>query len=207
MRILYGLNQSPWTEKARWSLDHHRVEYTYRKYVPMLGEPLLRMEHRKVRSDTDRQAKPSVPLLVDGDVAFPNSLAIARHAETIGQGARLFPEGEVRAIERWNDVSDRMIGVGRARVLARLQTDAAFQRESVPDFVPEFARGLAASSTALVGRFMISKHGVPTDVAREVTETLRPALLDVQSTLQDRSFLVGIPSRMRTSPLPPPCAA
>jgi glutathione S-transferase len=82
MRTLYGLSQSPWTEKARWALDHHSVAYRYHEHVPVLGELLLRAKARS----RPRGTKASVPLLTDGDAVLCSSLAIARHAESIGRG-------------------------------------------------------------------------------------------------------------------------
>ena len=49
-RTLYGLSLSPWTERARWALDHHGVAYDYHEHVPMLGEVLLRMKARTRRA-------------------------------------------------------------------------------------------------------------------------------------------------------------
>ena len=117
MRTLYGLTQSPWTEKARWALEHHGVAYRYHEHLPFLGEVLLRLKARPRPPGT----KASVPLLVDDDQVLPSSLAIARHADTLGRDKPLFPSGQEREVERWADLSDRMIGAGRARVLVGLR--------------------------------------------------------------------------------------
>ena len=53
---LYGVGYSPWTERARWALDHHRIAYRYREHLPMLGEPMLRRRARAAG-----QAKPTAP--------------------------------------------------------------------------------------------------------------------------------------------------
>ena len=37
-RRLIGLHCSPWSIRARWVLDHHRIEYVWEEYTPMLGE-------------------------------------------------------------------------------------------------------------------------------------------------------------------------
>ena len=39
---LIHLPYSPWSQKARWALDHHGIAYRTQKYLPMLGEPYLR---------------------------------------------------------------------------------------------------------------------------------------------------------------------
>ena len=35
---LYSLVYSPWSEKARWALDHHRIAYRRVRYEPVIGE-------------------------------------------------------------------------------------------------------------------------------------------------------------------------
>lgn len=188
MGTLYGMSQSPWTEKARWALDHHDVAYAYHEHVPLAGEVLLRAKLRKHRG-----TKPtSVPLFAAADGAlYTSSLEIARHADRVGRGTALFPHGSADDVERWNELSDRMIGVGRVRVLARLRSDRELQREALPGFVPGFVRGALASSSSLASRFLAAKHGVPADVEGEVERTLRPALREVRRALAGGRYLVG----------------
>jgi glutathione S-transferase len=47
MRKLVALHYSPWSEKARWALDHHGVAYRYEEYKILLGEPKLRLATKK----------------------------------------------------------------------------------------------------------------------------------------------------------------
>jgi glutathione S-transferase len=181
------MKQSPWTEKARWALDHHGVDYRYHEHVPLLGEVLLRAKLRR-----RRDGKPtSVPLLEDGRELFTSSLDIARHAERIGRGPTLFPKSLVPDIERWNALSDRMIGVGRVRVLMRVRTQPEVQREALPPFLPGIARAVLAPSSRLAARFLASKHSVAADLEGEVRTTLAPALEEVRRALAGRTYLVG----------------
>ena len=83
---LFGMSFSPYSEKARWALDHHRVPFRWREHVPMAGELALRLRAGSLGK------KASVPLAVDGDVVLRDSAAIARHAEKIGKGASLAPD-------------------------------------------------------------------------------------------------------------------
>jgi glutathione S-transferase len=182
MRTLYGLSQSPWTEKARWALDHHSVAYRYHEHVPLLGEVLLRMKARSRPSGT----KASVPLLVDGDAVLPSSLAIARHAEGLGRGEPLFPKGQEDEVLRWADVSDRIIGAGRARVLAALRSNRGAQREALPSFIPGALRGALAPMAATAAIFLHSKY----DVDGEAEKALRPALDEVRKALGGRPYLL-----------------
>lgn len=189
MRTLYGMKQSPWTEKAQWALDHHALDYTYHEHLPMIGELLLRM---KLRGRTNGGTT-SVPLLVDegdhGEMAT-SSLDIARYADRVGRGTSLFPRSHADEIEKWNMLSDRMINVGRARVLHHLTTRKEAQKEALPSFVPAFMRGAFAPSAAMAAKFLGSKHAVAGDAEALRERELRPALEEVRSALAGGKYLV-----------------
>lgn len=186
MRTLYGLAQSPYTEKARWALDHHGIAYRYHEHVPLLGEALLRLKARR----RPRGTKASVPLLVDGADVLPTSLAVARHADRIGRGSALFPEDQLADVLRWAELSDGILGIGRASVLEGLRNNRAAQREALPPFIPGALRSVLTPVTATVGLFLASKHDVPRDAAAEL-EKLRPLLDDVRRALGGGSYLLA----------------
>jgi glutathione S-transferase len=179
MRTLYGLSQSPWTEKARWALDHHGIAYRYHEHVPVLGEVFLRLKSKRPPGE-----KPSVPLLVDGADVLPSSLAIARHADGKGRGEPLFPREHEEAVLRWAEISDRIIDVGRVKVLRDLKKDRAAQREALPDFIPGALRGAFTPMATTASVFLAKKYGVARDFDREVEARLRPALEEVRRALK-----------------------
>jgi len=186
MRTLYGLSQSPWTEKARWALDHHSVAYRYHEHVPVLGEVLLRAKARSRPKGT----KASVPLLADGNAAFCSSLEIARHAESIGRGEPLFPKDRDDEIVRWADLSDRVIGAGRARVLAGLRVNREAQREALPSFIPGVLRGVLTPMATTAAMFLGSKYDVSRDPDAEGEAVLRPAFEGLRKELGGRPYLL-----------------
>lgn len=189
MRTLYGIGMSPWTERARWALEHHGVAYAYHEHVPLLGEPLLRRAAKK----GGHVGPATVPLLVDGDVVATSSTAVARHAERIGNGPPLFRTGSEEAeIARWDALAQRIAHVGRAWLLRNLAKDPAAQRESLPGFVPGPVRGLAAWSVGLATSFLQKKHGIAAghEVDAQVDEVLRPALREVREALGTRPTLL-----------------
>lgn len=184
-RTLYGLKVSPWTDCARWSLDHHGILYGYHEHLPMLGELLLR---RKARVK-----KASVPLLEDGDVIVMGSLAIAKHAETIGRAAPLFPRDRDADVTRWVEIAERMMRVGRARAIKRFLDSRDALAELLPDFVPGGLRTMGATSTAMALRFLQKKYETPEDVEAEVEHTLRPLLDEVRRALNGTApYLLGV---------------
>ena len=182
---LYGLSQSPWTERARWALEHHSIAYAYHEHVPMVGEVLLR---RKARTKSA-----SVPLLVDGDDVVMGSFEIARHVERSGRGVSLFPSDKEAEIAAWVDLADRMARAGRAWLMHRLLASKAAQAEALPAFVPGFLRGALAPSAAMATRFLVKKYDVPRDPAT-VARTLRPLLEEIRAAIARSPQLLGTES-------------
>src|SRR5262249_30134198 len=103
---------SPFSEKARWALDHHAVAYRELGHVPMLGEPRLRLVARRPFG------RVWAPLLVDGAEVFTDSYEIARHAEKIGSGTPLFPAPHEPEIAAWNERSEAAMAAVRGLVVA-----------------------------------------------------------------------------------------
>jgi glutathione S-transferase len=183
MARLIALHISPWSEKARWALDHHRVRYTVEHYMPMLGEPLLRLR-------TGRLTGPiGVPVLLDGDGAIFDSFAIARHAERNGSGAPLFPTAHLAEITRWNDRSNDALTAGRISVMTRMSTDREAQAEALPSFVPGALRPALAGTSQLIVRYLVSKYSISRDL--EGAEAKVAVVLDeLRAALDGRAYLL-----------------
>lgn len=187
-RTLYGISQSPWTQRARWALDHHGVSYRYHEHLPMLGELLLRRAARL----KEKGKKASVPLLVnpsgEGNDAVMGSFEIAKHAEANGRGAPLFPRDPAaeKSISHWNDVAERMSHVGRVSVFQKLPKNRTAQKEALPSFVPGFMAGSAAVAVS----FLAKKYSVPTNLDAEVKQVLRPALEELRAALAGKPYLL-----------------
>jgi len=182
MTTLYGIGYSPWTAKARWALEHHRVAYRYREHTPLLGELALRWR-------TPKGARPTVPLLVEDTGATTGSFAIARRAEARGQGAPLFPEAALSTIERWEAVSDQVLAIGRSSVVRRMAGSSAAQREALPGFIPGALRGLLAPTAAMGAGFIARKHRADPDPETSLRETVVPALEQLRAELRGRPYL------------------
>lgn len=182
MRTLYGMHYSGWTEKARWALDHHRVDYRYREHMPLIGELALRWR-------TPKGTHPSVPLFVEEDVATTGSFSIARRAEALGQGAALFPDSAMAAIQRWEALSDQVLGIARSSVVSRLARHPRAQAESLPSFIPGFLRGVSAPTARLGARFIARKHKALVDPETAIRQTAIPALEHLRAELRGRPYL------------------
>lgn len=171
---LHAESFAPWCEKARWALDHHGLAYRYREHVPLTGEVELRLAARRWRG------RVTVPLLVDEGLRLMDSFEIARHAERVGQGAKLFPIGREQEVLRWNERSDALMVAGRAMLLTRLLSQPLALREQLPPAVPLSMRPWLTGVAAFGVRFLMRKHGVEPGlqhetVSRRVLDELRMA--------------------------------
>jgi len=127
---LIHIPHSPWSERARWALDHHRIAYDASVYVPMLCEPVFRLRLGL------RAGRITAPMLFDGDEVLRDSYDIARHAEAHGRGAPLFPEECVRAIDDWHRRAEAAAHAGRALMARKLAADGDAKLEAVPAAIP-----------------------------------------------------------------------
>ncbi|WAS96011.1 glutathione S-transferase family protein [Nannocystis punicea] len=151
---LVQLDISPWSERARWAFDHHGLAYTTVEHVPVIGE-------RKLRRLVGRRDGPAtVPVLIDGDAVIADSWDIARHAERIGSGAPLFPEGRLDEVRRWNDVADAAMRSGRALAVAATLRDPAALDESMPPQMPGWVRRLLRPINRQAMRWFARKYGL-----------------------------------------------
>jgi glutathione S-transferase len=173
--VLVQMSVSPWSEKARWALDHHRIAYRTETHTPLADEPKLRLRLRRLRGVA------SVPVLIVGRQAIEGSLAIAAWADAHGQGAPLCALAEVEA---WNARSDRILSLGRARVVRSMLASRPALIEAVPSFVPASLRSALMPVAALGTWFVQQKYRVdvpPTalddEIAREL-ELARATLAD-----------------------------
>ena len=185
---LYVASFSPWSERARWALDHHGIAYRQVEHVVMLGEPLLRLRLRRLTG------RLSIPIFVDGKKLLLDSVEIARHADAVGTGAPLFPAGAEREVDLWVRRATDLMEAGRSLLLPKLLADPAARRESFPPQIPAALRGLLDPVARMGTRFVQRKYlGHEQDPAaaerimRVVLDTAR-ARLASSPTLLDSGF-------------------
>ena len=180
MHRFLAIPYSPWSEKARWALDLRRVPYREEAYVPMLGEPLLRLRLRRFRG------KVTVPVLFTEDGrALRDSFDIARFAEEAGQGPTLFPAGRDAEIARWNERSEEILRAGRALSVAKAMEDAAAREEAVPRLIPARLRPLVGRAGVA---FLRAKYRLGVDQEAE-TQIIAEGLRQWRSALGGRRYL------------------
>jgi glutathione S-transferase len=173
---LYGLAYSPWTERARWALDHHGVVYRYHEHVPMLGEPLLRMHAKPAPGQ-----RATVPLFIDDrGERFMDSLAIIERAD---RGASRPLVADLAATRALAAKIEPVLRATRGRVTARILADPEALRESATAAVPAFMAGLAAPVAAQGAKFIAKKHDASLSAERESIALMRALLTEVQTTI------------------------
>ncbi len=186
---LYVASYSPWSERARWALDHHGIAYKQVEHVVMLGEPLLRLRLGRLRGSL------SIPVLVDGKRTFLDSVEIARHADVIGHGVPLFPARLDREVDHWIRRSTDLMEAGRSLFLPRLLADPAARRENFPPQIPRALRGILDPVARMGTRFVQRKYrGLEHDprsaeqIMRGVLDTVRARLATGATSLLEAGF-------------------
>jgi len=183
--VFTALPRSPWSEKARWALDHHRIDYVEKQYTPMLGVPALRLRLRRARGPV------TVPVLFAGGEAYTDSLDIAQYAERHGAGTPLFRRGHEESIAHWNQVSDAAMAAGRALVAARVLADPQARGEALPDLVPRPLRRPLEPAARLGIGYLRKKYRFSDDEHQNRAE-LRARLGELRRALADgRRYLLG----------------
>jgi glutathione S-transferase len=185
MRLLIGEDFSPWTEKACWALDHHGIGYTFRQFLPLVGEPWLRVKIRKFSK------RVTVPALVEGREVFDDSYAIARRAEGLGGGPALWPAGRAAEVEAWNDASERALRAGRALFFGRLLGDDAALLDQVPPLVPGPLRRPFLPAVRATVRYLRAKHGADETFTAGAYRALDEALAGLREALGKGDYLLG----------------
>lgn len=143
---LVGLMYSPWTQRARWALRHHGIKHDFQAYLPIVGEPMLRLKTGRWRG------RISVPVLLTPHGAVTDSIDIARHADSIGTGKKLY-DGHEAAVKKWAAVAETALDAARGLVLRAIDASPEAQAESVSLPLPRILKGPTARfGTAMVRR-------------------------------------------------------
>lgn len=177
---LLQLPYSPWSEKAKWALDYHRIDYDAKRYAPILGEPALRWSLRQIRGPI------SVPCLRVEGRWIGDSFEIARWADEHScrdDGGRLMPASELDRVEHYNVLAERGLAAGRWGSLRRLLGN----RAGLLDMVPRDLRvlGPVAVGIARVGVQRTLRKYARILPERQAETTLIEVLDSLRTDLKD----------------------
>lgn len=182
MHTLVGISYSPWTEKARFALDLSGLSYRYREYLPMVGEPLLRLRAGRLRG------RLTVPILLGAGGPITDSFAIVRHACAL-TGSDLLPTEHEAAIARWNAFSETVLSTGRERTTLRVAQDPIALMESVPGALGRLGP-LSRALGRLGVRYLTKKYAFQEQADEARLALMREALTELRATLASGDHLL-----------------
>jgi glutathione S-transferase len=185
MKTLYAIPYSPWSEKARWALDHHGIDYREVVYTPPFHEVLLKVRMREPRR------KVSVPLLWDGARAWTDSWDIARLADEAGGARPLFPADELDAILALDRVCQTGLDAGRVLVIQNALEDDSALAEMVPQPLRRVPAPLTVPVVRRVVRRTQRRWGADVRSHDEAVSTYRSALGELREALGGKQFVLG----------------
>jgi glutathione S-transferase len=173
---LLSLRYSPWSERARWALDHHGLAYHLLEHDPFFGE-------WRLRRLTGKQVRPAtVPLLITERELLRDSYDIALYADRHGKKSPLVPaelEPEIRAL---NELVNRTLTMVRGLVTAAVLDSSAALDETLPNFVPRSLRPPLRPFSRFATRWFAQKYAI--DLADR--ETPLCVLADTLSSFRER---------------------
>jgi glutathione S-transferase len=183
-RKLVALVYSPYSERARWALDHHALGYALVPYTPMIGEPGLRLRLRRF------SGRVTVPVLFTDTNPITDSIDIVRYADRVGAGVPLIPKDHEAEILQWVEDADRALGAGRNLVTRRTAQSGAALMESLP---PGLRRsGKLGELLARSGAdFFMRKYGLYSRNEEADTSELERFLVAWRKALGGRDILLS----------------
>ncbi len=179
------MHLSPWSERARWSLDHHRLPYKEVEYTPMLSEARVRFKLGRAGG------RVTVPILFGDGVVLRDSFDIARHADVIGSAQPLFPADTLADITAWNERVEPGLHAGRSMTVRRTAKHSGARRDSLPKAVPQWMKPVLEPVASMGVRYFEHKYGLGDRTAEQDEATLRDVLVEIRNALGQGSYLLG----------------
>jgi glutathione S-transferase len=183
---LVSLKVSPWSERAKWALDHHGLSYRVVEHMPVIGERRLR------RLVGPSKPRATVPVLVDGDRVLSESWDIAVHADRTGRGTPLIPPDREAEIRKWASTADVAMEGGRALVISGMLATPEALDEGSPPRVPRWMKPALRPVTRMAMRAFARKYDLPLDDDAGPLAAVRAGLDQLRAGLASGvSYLTG----------------
>lgn len=190
MHTLVGVAYSPWTLRARMGLDLQGIPYAFEPYLPMVGEPWLRVRLRDLRTPV------SVPILFRQNGApLRDSFEIAcwaAEARAPGRAPLITAENQAE-VAHWNQVASRLLETGRIRTTERVLQDPEALQDSVPP--PLNGLGWLTERIGRMGaRHLMSRYADPGRTSSWCWEQMVASLDTIRAALGGGETLLDAPS-------------
>lgn len=177
---LYAIHYSPWSLRAKWALEHHRIDFQYREHTPLLGEWALRRRGRGVKGPV------TVPMLVLPDRVLSDSWDIICHADRHGHGDSLHTDDP--EVAHWARRLEPAYDAARRRATQKSMESNAALTEAAAAVVPRAMAGLLRPVAALGARFIARKYQFDPK-ATDTQGLLAEALEDIRAALDGGPFI------------------
>jgi glutathione S-transferase len=181
--LFISLDYSPWSEKARWALDHFSHNYKPVNYFPVLGGFWLRMKTKAYKE------KVTVPVLITESTILSDSLCIAKYADAHRRPGEktIFPDKD--SVMKWNQISERALLIGRYLAILRQYDSPKALEEILPPIIPTSLRCYFRWLSRLGLNYHRSKYGVDLS-EKELISELRFYLHALRLELSDKVFIL-----------------
>lgn len=183
-RKLVALNVSPWSERAKWALDHHGLAYNLVEHMPVVGERRLR------RLVGPGKPRATVPVLLAGLEVISESWDIALYADREGNGSKLVPSEHEAAIRDWCALADAASNACRELVVAATLASGPALDDQAP-FAPAWLRPALRPVGRLATRAFARKYALRLDDGEAQTSAVRAALERLRGGLAASRYLLG----------------
>ena len=180
---LVSIRYSPWSERARWALDHRHIDYRILEHEPFLHE--LRLRHL---AGWPRERATAPLLLADGR-RYRSGWEIAGYADTAGSGTtQLIPEALEPAIREVDALVDRTLQAGRTLLVSALLQDSDALDASWPRFVPRAVAVPLRPVARYATRWFSRKYALDLAQTEGQLQVMREELDEVRRRLNGREL-------------------
>ncbi len=183
-RTLVSLPVSPFSERARWALDHHRLRYRTIVHEPFIGEA-------KLQKLVGPGKKATAPALIEHGIVIGDSTLIARHADIHGEGSPLFLSGKDAELAHWLTLANETSAAGRVLVSVALLKNGGALDETLPRRLGQL-RPLLRPVTRYGTRWFARKYNFGLDAAAvaAATAAVRAGLDAVREGLHGKRYVL-----------------
>ena len=183
MLRLYTFASSHFAERARWTLDLNRFEYTERRLIPGLHMLVIRR----------RVAGTSVPLLEHDKTFVQGSGAIADYLEQRLGATRLAPSpGASDRCAQIEELAERVFGAGGTRIFYATMLN---HRNTLVDLWthdgPPWTRALYALSFPVAVRATRRMYGINATAVHDAKDAFRRAVDTIDRALESSPYILG----------------
>lgn len=151
---------SPWSERARWALDHSGVTYDTIIFTPLISNAYVRWLSRNISQ------KLTIPVAIDNNqqkTILRDSFEIAEHSNNIRLSDRenIFPKEHLEEIIQWHKLSEQLLDILRVRANPRMKNSKALQLNNLPPIIPDSIKPLFLPMSRFALDYFEKKYPLP----------------------------------------------